>query len=105
LGDWAGRRARAILCLPGNAHNRWKRGISKDAADPLGAERGSPARAGHGLDDFAVYFFLDDLTVDIAWIGRNRRLAKDFEATIGSATAFLYAAAAMVLVRRIARSA
>ena len=40
-----------------------------------------------------------------AWMGRNRRLAKDFEATIGSATAFLYAAAAMVLVRRIARSA
>lgn len=40
-----------------------------------------------------------------AWLGRNRRLAKDFEATIGSATAFLYAAAAMMLVRRIARSA
>ena len=40
-----------------------------------------------------------------AWLGRNRRLAKDFETTIGSATAFLYAAAAMVLVRRIARSA
>jgi len=40
-----------------------------------------------------------------AWIGRYRRLAKDFEPTIGSATAFLYAAAAMVLVRRIARSA
>lgn len=39
-----------------------------------------------------------------AWIGRNRRLAKDFETTIGSATAFLYAAAAMVLVRRLARS-
>lgn len=27
-----------------------------------------------------------------AWIGRNRRLAKDFEATIESARAFLYAA-------------
>jgi transposase len=26
-----------------------------------------------------------------AWIGRNRRLAKDFEATIDSARAFLYA--------------
>jgi len=38
-------------------------------------------------------------------MGRNRRLAQDFEATIGSATAFLYAAAAMVLVRHIARSA
>jgi transposase len=39
-----------------------------------------------------------------AWIGRNRRLAKDFEATIGSARAFLYAAAVMLLVRRIART-
>jgi putative transposase len=39
-----------------------------------------------------------------AWIGRNRRLAKDFEATIASAEAFLYAAAVMLLVRRIARA-
>jgi transposase len=37
-----------------------------------------------------------------AWIGRNRRLAKDYEATIGSARGFLYAASVMVLVRRIA---
>jgi transposase len=40
-----------------------------------------------------------------AWLGRNRRLAKDFESTIASATAFLYAASAMLLTRRIARSA
>ena len=26
-----------------------------------------------------------------AWLGRNRRLAKDIEATIASANAFLYA--------------
>jgi putative transposase len=39
-----------------------------------------------------------------AWIGRNRRLAKDFEATIDSAGAFLYAASVMLLVRRIARA-
>jgi transposase len=32
------------------------------------------------------------------WIGRNRRLAKDFEATI------LYVASVMLLVRRIARA-
>ena len=38
-----------------------------------------------------------------AWIGRNRRLAKDFEAIIGSERAFLYAASVMLLVRRIAR--
>jgi len=39
-----------------------------------------------------------------AWISRNRRLAKDFEATIASATAFLYAACVMLLTRRLARS-
>ena len=39
-----------------------------------------------------------------AWLGRNRRLAKDFEATVASATAFIYAASAMLLVRRIGRS-
>ena len=35
--------------------------------------------------------------------GRNRRLAKDFEPTIDSARAFLYAASVMLLVRRLAR--
>ena len=39
-----------------------------------------------------------------AWINRNRRLAKDFEATIASATAFLYAASVMLLTRRLGRS-
>jgi putative transposase len=34
-----------------------------------------------------------------AWINRNRRLAKDFEATIASATAFLYAACVMLLIQ------
>ena len=40
-----------------------------------------------------------------AWINRNRRLAKDFEGTIASATTFLYAASVMLLTRRLARSA
>jgi transposase len=40
-----------------------------------------------------------------AWLGRNRRLAKDVEATIPSATAFLYTASVMLLTRRIARAA
>ena len=34
----------------------------------------------------------------LAWINRNRRLAKDFERTIASAEAFLYAASAMLLL-------
>ena len=40
-----------------------------------------------------------------AWISRNRRLWRDAEATLASARAFLYAAAVMILVRRLARSA
>lgn len=39
-----------------------------------------------------------------AWINRNRRLAKDFEASIESARAFLYAASIMLLVRRLGRT-
>jgi putative transposase len=38
-----------------------------------------------------------------AWIGRNRRLARDFEATIAAAEAFRYAASAMILLRRLGR--
>jgi transposase len=38
-----------------------------------------------------------------AWINRNRRLARDVEATIASAEAFLYAASAILLLRRLAR--
>ncbi len=40
-----------------------------------------------------------------AWVNRNRRLAKDFEGTIASAEAFLYAATVMLLLRRLARRA
>ena len=38
-----------------------------------------------------------------AWLNRNRRLAKDFERTIATATAFLYAASIVPLTRRLAR--
>jgi transposase len=48
-----------------------------------------------------------------AWLGRNRMnrgcgprfIAKAVEATIASATAFLYAASVMLLIRRVARAA
>lgn len=39
-----------------------------------------------------------------AWLGRNRRLAKCFEATTQSARAWLYAAAAILMLRRLART-
>ena len=37
-----------------------------------------------------------------AWLGRNRRLARDFERTIESATAWLYLASIQLITRRIA---
>ena len=40
----------------------------------------------------------------IAWLNRNRRLAKDFEATIASATAWIMIASIKLLSRRIARA-
>ena len=39
-----------------------------------------------------------------AWLGRNRRLARDVEATIASATVFFYAAPVMLLTQRLGRS-
>ncbi len=39
-----------------------------------------------------------------AWLGRNRRLAKDFEASIASAQAWLLLASIRLLTRRIART-
>lgn len=39
-----------------------------------------------------------------AWFGRNRRLAKDFEETIESSTAWLFLASVQLMARRIACS-
>ncbi len=39
----------------------------------------------------------------LAWLNRNRRLAKDFEASIASAEAWLYMASLQLLMRRLAR--
>ena len=38
----------------------------------------------------------------LAWLNRNRRLAKDFEATIESATTWLYIASVKLMSRRLA---
>ena len=63
-------------------------------------------RNGYGRNnhDREVAFEFLRLALSRRWIGRNRRLAKDFEATIDSARAFLYAASVMLLVRRLARA-
>ncbi len=40
----------------------------------------------------------------LAWLGRNRRLAKDFEAIIASAETWLYISSVQLIVRRLATS-
>jgi transposase len=39
-----------------------------------------------------------------AWLNRNRRLAKDFEATVGSSQTWIYLASVQLLARRLART-
>lgn len=39
----------------------------------------------------------------LAWLSRNRRLAKDFEATLATAQAWLFLASVQLLVRRLVR--
>ena len=39
----------------------------------------------------------------LAWLNRNRRLAKDFEASIESATTWLYIASVKLMSRRLGR--
>jgi putative transposase len=38
----------------------------------------------------------------LAWLNRNRRLAKDFEASITSARTWVYVASMQLLIRRMA---
>jgi transposase len=40
----------------------------------------------------------------IAWLNRNRRLAKDVEVSIESAMAWLYIASVKLMARRLARA-
>lgn len=68
----------------------------------------SPIRAGivrklQGQAGFAVHAKRCVVGRVFAWINRNRRLAEDVEATIAFAEAFLYAAPAILLLRRLAR--
>ena len=60
---------------------------------------GAPA----GQKGFAVQPRRWVIERSFGWVSRCRRLARDHEATPSSATAFLVLAAAMVLVRRLAR--
>ena len=56
-------------------------------------------RKAAGQVGFAVHPRRRVVERSFAWLNRNPRLAKEIEKTIKSATAFLYAASAMLLIR------
>ena len=60
-------------------------------------------RSGHAKG-FEVFPRLSPIERTFAWLGRNRRLAKDFGQTITSTTARLFTASIQLLARRIARA-
>ena len=58
----------------------------------------------HGVKGFQLLPRRWVIERTFAWFGRNRRLAKDFEATIASAEAWLTIASVRMLSRRLARA-
>jgi transposase len=60
--------------------------------------------AAGGQKGFAVHPRRWVIERTFGWLGRCRRLARDHEATPSPALAFFVLAAAMVLVRRLARA-
>ena len=84
-GGYAGEKLRTALDELG----QWTLEIVKRAADANGFEV-LPRR------------WVVERT--LAWLNRNRRLAKDFEASIASAEAWLFIASVQLIARRIARA-
>lgn len=56
-----------------------------------------------GADRFEVLPFRWIVERTFAWLGRSRRLSKDYEATIASSEAFIKLAMIHLMARRIAR--
>lgn len=83
-GGYAGDRLKNALRRLGNGPSRSSRGPMQRKA--------SRCCPGGGLVERTL-----------AWLSRNRRLAKDFKQTIASATAWIFNASIQLFARRIAR--
>lgn len=75
----------------------------KDALKPLGSWMIAIIKRSDTVKGFEVLPRRWVIERTIAWLNRNRRLAKDFEQTIASATAWLFAASVQAFIRRAAR--
>jgi transposase len=84
-GGYAGDKLTTALAQPG----KWRIEIVK---------RGDQSTGFHVLPRRWV------VERTFAWLNRNGRLAKDFEATVASREAWIYLASVQLLARRLARS-
>lgn len=75
----------------------------KDALKPLGSWMIAIIKRSDTVKGFEVLTRRWVVERTIAWLNRNRRLAKDFEQTIASATAWLFTASVQAFIRRAAR--
>ncbi|WP_037456339.1 IS5 family transposase [Sphingobium chlorophenolicum] len=75
----------------------------KDALRPLGKWTIEIIKRSDAAQGFEILPRRWVVERTIAWLNRNRRLAKDFEKTIASATAWLFAASVQAFIRRAAR--
>jgi len=75
----------------------------RDALKPLGSWMIAIIKRSDTVKGFEVLPRRWVVERTIAWLNRNRRLAKDFEQTIASATAWLFAASVQSFIRRAAR--
>ena len=81
----------------GYDHDKYRRLVWQRGVKPIIARRQSEHGSGLGRHRWVV-------ERTFAWFGRNRRLAKDFEATISSSEAWIAVASVKLLSRRLARA-
>ena len=76
----------------------------KTAFDKIAAWKLSVVKRGDDRTGFQVLPRRWVVERTFAWIGRNRRMAKDFERLIETATAYILIAMIQLMIRRLARS-
>ena len=85
----------AIACQGGGSQTAFAAGALKALFEARVRDSSEIVRKPADQQGFAVHPRRWVVERTFAWLGRNRRLARDFEATIASA---------MLLIRRLARS-
>jgi transposase len=112
--DIQDRDGPALVCRRLRRRSPWLRLVFADggyrgetaacAAARAGLRLESVTRRAPGTRGFAVLPRRRVVERTFAWFGRNRRLAKDVEASIASAVTMVYLASLQLLVRRLARA-